>query len=259
MIPDLGPDDVLIVHQTNPAYSLPHLRESIGQAGHRPVPRRHDERDGPDGATGSCPCIQPLEAWGDYEPWTGIHCLMQPTMGALHDSRHSGDIFLSLAADVRPAAPETGSSQPTSFDDWLRLDWRQLHERVAPDTEFEAFWQQSLQRGGCLREAPGSRTGAARKTRKPDRAPARPPIADSNPDAVPTESASSERGAVQLWLWPSIKLFDGRLANRGWMQEVPERMSTIAWGSWIDISPAKAGSCRWPTATCWRLPTRPAG
>jgi molybdopterin-containing oxidoreductase family iron-sulfur binding subunit len=43
-----------------------------------------------------------------------------------------------------------------------------------------------------------------------------------------------------LWLWPSIKLFDGHLANRGWMQEVPERMSTLTWGSWVDLSPVTA-------------------
>ena len=45
---------------------------------------------------------------------------------------------------------------------------------------------------------------------------------------------------LQLWLWPSILLFDGRVSNRGWLQEVPERTSTIAWQSWVDISPATA-------------------
>ena len=109
------------------------------------------------------PVHSPLEAWGDYEPWTGIHCLMQPTMGALHDTRHSGDVFLALAAGYGRPLQKAGE-QPTSFYDWLRLDWRQLHQHVARGTEFEAFWRQALQRGGFFERAPGSRTGAARKT-----------------------------------------------------------------------------------------------
>ena len=43
------------------------------------------------------PADSPLESWGDYEPWTGLHCLMQPTMSRLYETRSSGDIFLSLA------------------------------------------------------------------------------------------------------------------------------------------------------------------
>jgi len=69
------------------------------------------------------PIHSPLEAWGDYEPWTGIPCLMQPTMGALHDTRHSGDIFLSLAAQAgRPLAK--AGERLASFREWLRRNWR---------------------------------------------------------------------------------------------------------------------------------------
>jgi molybdopterin-containing oxidoreductase family iron-sulfur binding subunit len=220
MLADLGPDDFLIVHQTNPAYSLPHVREYIKQVDNVVyVGTMLDETARM--ARWVLPVHSPLEAWGDYEPWTGLHCLMQPAMGPLFDTRHSGDVFLALAEKAgRPL--ESSGAQPASFYDWLRLDWRRWQQQVSPDTEFETFWQQALQRGGVFQEGQAE------------------PAPSFQGGNLAMEAPAGPQEGMQLWLWPSILLFDGRLANRGWMQEVPERMSTIAWGSWVDISPATA-------------------
>jgi anaerobic selenocysteine-containing dehydrogenase/Fe-S-cluster-containing dehydrogenase component len=237
MLADLTPQDVLLVHQTNPAYTLPALREPLERVDNLVyvgTMRNETARL----ARWILPAHAPLETWGDYEPWAGIHCLMQPAMGPLHDTRPNGDIFLALAeAYGRPLS--RAGERPASLYDWLRLDWRQLQQQVARDTEFETFWRQALQRGGVFPE--GTEAGAPGPT-----VPVRPaaeaavagragsPVEPMNPVKAPAPEA------VHLWLWPSINLFDGRLANRGWLQEVPERMSSIAWGSWIDISPARA-------------------
>ena len=47
-------------------------------------------------------------------------------------------------------------------------------------------------------------------------------------------------GKLDLWVWPSIMFFDGRLANRQWMQEVPEPVAYIGWGAWADMNPQTA-------------------
>jgi len=231
MLAELTPEDVLIVHQTNPAYSLPHLRAHLGRVGHL-VYIGTMLNETARMAQWVLPTHSPLEAWGDYEPWTGIHCLMQPAMGALHDTRHSGDVFLALAEQYGRPLSKAGE-RLMSFRDWLRLNWRQLGRGTG--TEFEAFWQQSLQRGGVFEE---EKTGPMEHTRPIGELEiAVRPVGPISPIGL-TEEASPE--PMHLWLWPSIKLFDGRLANRGWMQEVPERMSTLTWGSWVDISPATA-------------------
>ena len=41
------------------------------------------------------PIHTPLESWGDYEPWTGIHCLQQPAMRPVFDTRDLGDVLLA--------------------------------------------------------------------------------------------------------------------------------------------------------------------
>ena len=109
-----------------------------------------------------------------------------------------------------------------TFHDALVQRWQGLHKKIAPQASFESFWQKSLQDGGVVEPV--------------ERQPA--PALQSQPPVTVTAPQATE--GMHLWLWPSILLFDGRLANRGWMQEIPERMSTIAWGSWVDISPATA-------------------
>jgi len=221
----LGEGDVLIVHNTNPAYDLPHLQEHIERADHV-IFLGTMLNETAALARWVLPVLSPLEMWGDYEPWTGVHCLMQPTMGPLHDAWHSGDVFLALAANAQmemsmdPVAQ--GPQKVQTFHDTLVQRWQGLQEKVAPQASFESFWQKSLQDGGVVE--PVARQPA-------------PALQDQPPITVTAPQATE---GMHLWLWPSILLFDGRLANRGWMQEIPERVSTIAWGSWVDISPATA-------------------
>jgi molybdopterin-containing oxidoreductase family iron-sulfur binding subunit len=217
---DLGKEDILIIHQANLAYSLPALSRHIKQAGFVIFlgPMMNETAKLADAVL---PVHSPLETWGDYEPWTGIHCLMQPTMGPLHETWHSGDIFLTLARTCNKPMRRAGQ-QIETFYDWLVQRWRQLHSEMAPGTSFEAFWQKARQDGGALAEVKNQPSPSLRTE---DLA--------LEPPAEPAEG-------VQLWLWPSILLHDGRLSNRGWLQEVPDRTSTIAWQSWVDISPAQA-------------------
>jgi Fe-S-cluster-containing dehydrogenase component len=226
---DLGEGDVLIVHDANPVYHLPHLQERIGRAGHI-IFLGTMLNETAALAQWVLPVLSPLEAWGDYEPWASVHCLMQPTMGPLHEAWHSGDVFLALSggageqtlsAHERVAEQGPGRKVET-FHDVLMQRWRGLQEKIAPQVSFELFWQKSLQDGVVVEPV--------------ERQPA--PALQGQPPAMAAASQADE--GMHLWLWPSILLFDGRLANRGWMQEIPERMSTLTWGSWVDISPATA-------------------
>ena len=159
MLADLGQGDLVIFHETNPAYSLPETRKYLERAG-RIIYLGTMMNETAAMADWFLPVLSPLEAWGDYEPWSGVHCLMQPTMGPLQNVQHSGDLFLSLASMFgRPL--EAAGQQVTTFRDWLMLRWGQLRRQFAPDMEFEAFWREALRtRRGVYRagrEAGGRR------------------------------------------------------------------------------------------------------
>jgi len=215
---DLGQGDALIIHNTNPVYHLPQVRKYVQRVDNIIcLGTMLDETAAL--ARWVLPVLSPLEMWGDYEPWTGIHCLMQPTMGPLHNAWHSGDVFLALSG----GAPSETDGPVSSFRDGLMKRWRKLQQKMSPQEPFEAFWQTSLKNGVVVESV----------RRQPS-----PALQEQ--EGQPAIPATQAQGGKHLWLWPSVLLFDGRLANRGWMQEIPERMSALAWGSWVDISPATA-------------------
>lgn len=166
------------------------------------------------------PCHSPLESWDDYMPQEGIHSLAQPCVHPLYNSRNAGDIFLGLAHLMGKDLARQGRTVG-SFLDWLRARWRELAGvQKAGDQE---FWHESLQKGFFLQ--PAQKQDQPKLT-----------LADLSWPQI-KESGS---GGITLLAWPSIRLFDGRTANRGWMQEMPEPVSTIAWQAYADISTADA-------------------
>jgi molybdopterin-containing oxidoreductase family iron-sulfur binding subunit len=67
-------------------------------------------------------------------------------------------------------------------------------------------------------------------------------------DATPVKVASGARlpawqapqQGVLSWLFPHPFLFDGRHANKPWLQEIPESTTTIVWDSWAEVHPVTA-------------------
>ena len=154
----LTADDILIIHNANLAYSMPSAAEHIRRA-KRVIymGTMHDETS--KFAKWILPIESPLETWGDYEPWDGTHCLMQPTMARLVEvTRPSGDILLTIAKSAgRSLSRESSHAPVETFEKWLRLRWRDLHKRLAPDVSFDEFWTSSLRAGGAW-EKPASVT-----------------------------------------------------------------------------------------------------
>ncbi|MFB3881548.1 MAG: molybdopterin dinucleotide binding domain-containing protein [Armatimonadota bacterium] len=216
----------LVIVGANPAYSLPpdlRFPEAVAKAdlvlSLSPVADETARL-----ATWALPTSTSLESWGDYRPETGVVNLMQPVMGERLSTRSPGDILLSLArtAGVDPAA----SFGAASYYDYLRRRWRELASAAAPGADPETFWRDALRRGGHWAGTPAPSPNPLPPLRRDDFGFAR----------------RAREPRLQLHPYPSTTLFDGRGANKRWLQELPDVVNHAVWGSWVEMNPQTARS-----------------
>ncbi|HSO72910.1 MAG TPA: molybdopterin dinucleotide binding domain-containing protein, partial [Thermodesulfobacteriota bacterium] len=221
-----GEVDLLLLGQVNPAFTLPFSSEF--QQGLETVPLVVSFSSYLDETSSRAHLVLPnhtfLESWGDYSPREGVSGLMQPVMGPVFQTRHLGDVLLSSGKKVRGAERFPWKD----FYQFLQNSWTQKGKEIETGLPPEEFWQRTLERGGFWKET------------KPGR-PASPskavsfifPVLDSNPKSD---------GMLDLTLYPTIQFFDGRAANRPWIQELPDPLTQITWDGWLEIHPETARS-----------------
>ncbi len=222
---DAGRVGVLLVEGANPAGHLPAdhpLHAALGKADLVVSLGSH-----PDATSKLAGMVLPvsdtLEDWGAENPVAGTWLLRQPAMSPLHDTRSLGDVLLAAARDAALAAPvdEAGAAVglgfgPRTWRDYLTAWWRANAWDGSGD--FVASWEQSLLRGELVR-------------------------------AVEAPAAS----LVGSWSFGDAKVYDqaviavdhafvkdGRYANAPWGREVGDPLTGNVWGTWVEISEAKA-------------------
>ncbi|NIQ59771.1 MAG: nitrate reductase, partial [Gammaproteobacteria bacterium] len=168
------------------------------------------------------PDHDPLEQWNDFEPRAGVHALQQPVMQPVFDTRQTGDVLLTVAQQLGGSVAARFSA--TSYQEYLQAAWRDVQRRVGDRRPFESFWTEALRRGGVWRDTArrGARLAAAVGRRREAPVWARP------------------EGRFTLIAYPSSVLYDGRGANRPWLQELPDPVTKITWGTWVEIHPETA-------------------
>jgi len=212
----LNHNDIVFINNTNILFTRPDSFAKLRKAGNVvDLSTLYDETA--EASDIVLPIDSHLEMWGDYEPYRGIHSMLQPVMGRLHnDTRSSGDIFIDIANRCGKAL-----YGKQSFFDKLKGRWSGFYIPSPALPTYGAFWTAVLRNGGYSEQIPSSN------------------VSLKSSIALPRFNPENNQG-IELWVWPSIKFFDGRLANRRWMQEIPEPMSTTSWASWIDIPPSVA-------------------
>ncbi len=169
------------------------------------------------------PIHTPLETWGDVEPYRGIHGLMQPVMDPVFETKALGDILLETGMKLN--AP--WKNDAASFTVYLKEDWKKIHKRAAGTVPFETFWTESLARGGVWEEAEPRTIRLA------------PALSGTLFEFAPV-SEGPRADLCSLVVYPSIALFDGRGADKPWLQEFPDPMTRLVWGSWVELHPEDA-------------------
>jgi molybdopterin-containing oxidoreductase family iron-sulfur binding subunit len=209
-----GEVKVLLVHGTNPAFSLKNGVDFAAAAGR--AEHRISFSSYPDETAELCDTLLPdhhsLESWGDAEPASGVRSLMQPTMRPVLQTRQSADVLLHVAQLLGGTA---ASRLPDgNMREYLLRRW---------DGNEDAF-NTALQRGGDLPEV----LPAARITQR------------WNATLQAPATAIEGEGELTLLVYPHPYFYDGRGANKPWLQEMPDPLTQIVWDSWCELHPETA-------------------
>jgi MoCo/4Fe-4S cofactor protein with predicted Tat translocation signal len=160
-----------------------------------------------------------LETWGDGRAWDGTYSIGQPLIEPLFDGRSAIELLAVLIGED----PAEGQAivRRTFFDLIGGQDegrWRRtLHDGFLADSAFPTVTP-SANRSG-LRAA--AETLHERW------------VATSDSD-------SGGGGGWEIVFRPHPTLYDGRFANNGWLQEVPDPMTKLTWDTAVLLSPAAA-------------------
>jgi MoCo/4Fe-4S cofactor protein with predicted Tat translocation signal len=240
-----GGIDVLVVLGCNPVYTAPaelgfadrmnrvplrvHLglyQDETAQLCHWHVPEAHF-----------------LESWGDVRASDGTVSLIQPLIAPLHGGKTASELLAKLIVHgVRPPEPtatgqgavEDQSSYGILLDYWGSLFSSQNrgHQEICAEWErqglagsftgsFETWWQNSL------------RDGVVAGTQLPIKT-------VSLHDEWMGQARAVAGSELEIVFQADPALYDGRFANNGWLQELPQPLSKLTWDNAVYISPATA-------------------
>jgi len=215
---DRGDAQVVIVHESNPAYSLP--RSSGFEAKFRKAAFKVSTSIFMDETATLCDLLLPnhhaLERWDDLRPRQGVTGLLQPAMEPVFKTQATGDVLLKVSQKI---GGPLASFNALSWEAYLRAQWSRV---VGGD----AGWREALQRGGVYHDAPAASVKLAAGA---SRVSFTPPAFDG------------ESGENGFWFLPVASVMgDGRFANRPWLLELSDPVTKITWHSWVELHPETA-------------------
>ena len=216
-----GGVDVLIFRGVNPVFSLPKSWDFAGAMKAVPFVVGLSPAIDETGALAHLvlPTNYSFESWGDYSPRPGVTGFMQPVMGPVFNTKHMGDILISTGKKIKGE----DSFPFKDFYDALQGYWTRISTEAGIES-FDTFWENLIQQGGYWPEQPG----AAQTLSLPV-----PAFSFPEPEQHPG-------AAPPLVIYPTVQFFDGRMANHMWVQEIPDPMTQVTWGGWLEIHPETA-------------------
>jgi anaerobic selenocysteine-containing dehydrogenase/Fe-S-cluster-containing dehydrogenase component len=220
-----GEVDVLVIAGGNPAYSMPpsFAFKDAAERVHYVIWMGDIPDESAEIANLQIPTHHALESWRDTAPRPGIYGLGQPVMQPVYPSRALHDI---LIASAHLSGGASSSAIPyENAADAISTAWQELQPKVDAGTTPKKFWDEVRRHGGVFKEATASTA------------------VNLNSDALKVGTPFPETpGALTLWAFPHIFLYDGRGANKPWLQEIPDPVTQIVWDSWAEIHPDTAAA-----------------
>jgi MoCo/4Fe-4S cofactor protein with predicted Tat translocation signal len=216
----------LIIHGSNPAYSMPvqaKLREAFNNV---EMVLYTGDRNDETGRLADYLIVDhhPMENWGDMQAYDGVLSIQQPTIRPLYDTRAFQDSLLIWTKALNKGSARLKAAG--SWYDYLHAQWKDViypaHKGKSKALTFDDFWVDFLQ-SGVLNT--GKAEGGSRS------------FASASLNEIKPETSAN---GFELALYPTVGLGDGSLANVPWLMEFPDPVSKITWENYATISPRDA-------------------
>ncbi|HEY3321897.1 MAG TPA: 4Fe-4S dicluster domain-containing protein [Planctomycetota bacterium] len=206
---DRGEVETLLIFGGNPAYSGPmdlDFEQKLKQ-----VPTSAHLSLYEDETSAACtwhlPRAHVLESWGDACSSGGTLCMQQPLIEPLYSGKTPIEVLALVLGE-----------QPLKGYDLVR---RAFKETLKPN-DFEGAWRKALH-NGVTPPAPARSNGEQHE-----------PF-----EIVALEQVNASPGLDLLFV-PDYRLYDGRFAQNGWLQELPDPITKLTWDNAAIISPETA-------------------
>jgi molybdopterin-containing oxidoreductase family iron-sulfur binding subunit len=211
---DKGTVDTLLILSGNPAYDAPadlkfdrmieKVKRSIHLASYEDETSRlckwHVNR------------AHFLETWGDARAFDGTYTVVQPLIAPLHGGKSPLELLALLLGE------EAADGQKI-----VRTAFNRVARECKAEGDSDTLWRESLDRGLLA--------GSAATAVKVEPSAAKP-------ETVAKRETQGQ--GLELVFVADSKLFDGRYANNGWLQELPDFITKLTWDNAALFGPATA-------------------
>lgn len=209
-----GKVDLLISYNANPVYSLPSSLE-VKKAFDK-IPYKVSFSSSLDETSELSdlilPDLHPLEQWGDYEGKKNLRYIIQPAMKPLYGNLSIGDSILSTFNNIEP---KDNKIEQNTYLEFLKNSWASLYTGKS----FNTFWNNAVKNGGVF-----------------DQLESKTSLNFNSKEEFVVVSKDDSSSKLNLFITPSYKFYDGRGANKTWLQELPDLLTTTVWDSWVEIN-----------------------
>ncbi|MCB9892845.1 MAG: 4Fe-4S dicluster domain-containing protein [Planctomycetes bacterium] len=206
---EAGSVSTLIVWGCNPVYDLPDgekFKELLGKVSNTiAITLRADETASE--CTWLAASDDALESWNDFEPVKGLHTLAQPGVRRLWDTRNGFSCLLKWIDDA---------DKNKDYREVLKAHWE-------ANVLNGQSWSSAVEMGFVDRSAGNSKT--------------QPDFKASGMGDAKSAGAVADTGALEVTVYESYNLRDGRHAVNGWLQEMADPMVRVSWTNLALMSP----------------------
>ncbi len=227
-----GKISTLLMLGGNPIYNCPadinfvEALKKVSQSIHLSLYRNETSL----GCTWHLPQAHFLESWGDARAYDGTYGIIQPMIDPLHDGRSAIEVMAVILGEASKTAldlVQTTAKEIIGTDDFDKR-WREIvHDGILP--------------GGILDNKEVTDLGPhPNPLPKGEGTSGELPKGEKTSEELPKGTFGIENGKLEIVFRPSPAVYDGRFANNGWLQEMPDPLTRLTWDNVAVMSPKTA-------------------